>query len=149
VSLPGVEAGSVIEYVVKHTYSREPFFSWETAFASSDRINDLAVTFDFPSALKPKLRADFDGHVTTNDKDGRRVVTYRWQDLQPVPRELSAPPYFVEFPDVILSAGNWAEYGRSIAKAVEPCLSRQRKTEAKAKELTAGLSEPVAKITAI
>jgi len=149
VSLPGVEAGSVIEYAVKHSYTKEPLFSWATAFASSDRVDDLALTFDFPSAFKPKLRVDFDGHVATDEKDGRRVITYRWQDLQPVPREVAAPPYFIEFPDVVVSGGKWTEYARAVAKAVEPCLAGQRNTKTKAKELTAGLTDPVAKITAI
>lgn len=149
VSLPGVEAGSVINYTVKHTYTRQPLFFWETAFASSDRVDDIALAFDFPASFKTKLRADFDGHVSHETKDGRRLITYRWQGLDPVPREISAPPYFIEFPDVILSAGDWTEYARGVAKAIEPCLAGQRNTKAKAKELVAGLTDPVAKITAI
>ncbi len=161
VSLPGVEAGSLIEYAVKHTYDKHPLFSWATAFASSDRVDDLVVTFDWPSDFKPKLRADFAGHVATEAKDGRRFTSYHWQNLEPVPREISAPPYFIEFPDVIVSAGDWTEYARAVAKAIEPCLAAHGKARkasgpsafptiaAKAKQLTANLTDPVAKITAI
>lgn len=149
VALPGVEMGALVEYTIVQTARKRPMLSLAHAFATSERLNDYTLVLDFPAALRPKLRVDFSGHVVTEEKNDRRISTYTWRNLEPVAREPAAPPMFVEFPDLILSTGDWAAYAKAVQQALAPRLANQPATAAKAKELTAGLTDPVAKIIAI
>lgn len=149
VSLPGVEIGATIDYVLEHDYSQRPMFTWQQAFATEDRIDRLEVNFDFPADQPLKQRTDFTGHVTVSEQAGRRLVQYRFTELEPVLRETAAPPYFVEFPDLLLSTGEWSDYARAVARAVEPCLKDQTVTAAQARSLTNGIGSTAEQVVAI
>ena len=151
VSLPGVEVGSTIEYAVTETAKEQPIFSSGAAFTTSDRIREMVLTYDLPDGVTPKMEMDFpaEGHMTEEKKDGRRVITFTWKDLEPRQREASAPPTWMDSPDFIMSAGSWTTYATEVGSHANPMLVGQTASVAKAKELAATKDTPVAQMTAI
>ena len=151
VSLPGVEVGATVAYAIKTSVKDQPMFHAAHAFASRDAIKDTEFSYDLPAALDPQLVMDFpkDGHFTDVVKDGRRKLSFHWQDIQPQAAERAAPPTWVDAPDFAMSTGKWSDYATAVGARVAPLLANQPASIAKAKELVAGQSEPMAKLTAI
>lgn len=151
VSLPGVEVGSTVEYAVNITVKDQPMFHSAYAFTSRDAIKDTEFLYDLPEHLNPELVMDFPkaGHLTDVTKDGRRKLTFTWQDIKPQTSESAAPPAWVDAPDFAMSTGHWADYATTIGTRLAPLLEKQAASVAKAAELVAGLTGPLAKLTAI
>lgn len=151
VSLPGVEVGSTIEYAVRETQKDQPLFSGSSAFSSSERIDEMTLSYDMPAGVAPKMAMDFpaEGHMTETTSDGRRTLTFTWHDIEPRQREASAPPAWMDSPDFVMSTGSWPTYAADIGRRTAPMMTAQQATADKAKELTAGTTDPVARITAI
>jgi len=151
VSLPGVEVGSVVEYAVKTTVKDQPMFSSAFAFTSRDAVKETEFSYDLPENLNPELVMDFPkkDHVTDVVKDGRRKISFKWRDIKPEAAEREAPPAWVQEPNFAMSTGKWPDYVASVAARVKPMLENQPASAAKAGELVAGITEPVAKLTAI
>ncbi|MEI6654394.1 MAG: DUF3857 domain-containing protein [Verrucomicrobiota bacterium] len=151
VSLPGVEVGSMVAYAIKTTAKDHPMFHAAYAFASRDAIKDTEISYDMPAALDPHLVMDFpkEGHFTEAVRDGRRKLSFHWQDIKPQAAEHLAPPDWVDAPDYAMSTGNWSDYATAVGARLALLLDNQPAAVAKARELVAGLSEPQAKLSAI
>ena len=151
VSLPGVEVGSTVAYAIKTTAKDQPMFHAAYAFASRDAIKDTEISYDMPAQLDPHLVMDFpkDGHFTEVVGDGRRRLSFHWQDIKPQAAENLTPPDWVDAPDFAMSTGNWSDYAKAIGSRLTPLLENQPASVAKAKELAAGHSKPLAQLTAI
>jgi len=151
VSLPGVEVGSKVAYAIKTSAKDQPMFHAAHAFASRDAIQDTEFTYNMPAQLDPLLVMDFpkDGHFTDVVKDARRILSFHWRDIKPQVAENLAPPDWVDAPDFAMSTGNWCNYATTVGSRLAPLLDNQSASVAKAKELVAGLSEPLTKLTAI
>ena len=151
VSLPGVEVGSIIEYSVKQTAKDQPIFSKGYTFASSESVKNVELSYDFPEDIKPRMEIDFptDGHMTDRTKDGRRKITFVWNDISPRTREASAPPSWMDAPDFVMTTSTWPEYAKAVGQQIAPLCMNQAASIAKANELIAGKTTPIEKITAI
>lgn len=151
VSLPGVEVGSVIEYVIKRTTKDQPIFDKEYAFASHDRVDHLELSYDVPADLALRMKHDFpsSGHMTDVTDNGRRMITFVWDGIPPRTREGSAPPLWMEAPDFVMSAATWPEYATAVGRSVAPMVSNQPSSVAKANVLIAGKTTASEKLTAI
>ena len=151
VSLPGVEVGSIIEYSVKQTAKDQPIFSKGYTFASSESVKNVELSYDFPEDIKPRMEIDFptDGHMTDRTKDGRRKITFVWNDISPRTREASAPPSWIDAPDFVMTTSTWPEYAKAVGQQIAPLCMNQTASIAKANELIAGKTTPIEKITAI
>ncbi len=151
VSLPGVEVGSIIEYSVKLTAKDQPIFSKGYTFSSTESVKNVELSYDLPADIKPRIEMDFptDGHMTDVTKDGRRKITFVWNDISPRSREASAPPPWMDSPDFVMTTSTWPEYAAAVGRQVAPMLVNQTASTAKAKELIAGKTTPSEKMTAI
>jgi hypothetical protein len=151
VSLPGVETGAVVEYAIRTEVKDQPMFSCEHAFSSPDAVKETEFSYDLPEHLNPQLVFDFpkEGHLTDVVAGGRRKLSFKWRDIQPQAAEDEAPPSWVDAPDFAMSTGNWASYAHSVEQAVAPKLANQPASVAKAAELAAAFTDPMAKLTAI
>ena len=151
VSLPGVEVGSTVAYAIKTTVKDQPMFHAAHAFASRDAIKETEYSYDLPADLDPHLVMDFpqNGHFTEVVKDGRRKLSFLWHDIKPQAAEKAAPPAWVDAPDFAMSTGKWSDFASAVGARVAPLLENQPASMAKAKELVAGQTEPLAKLTAI
>jgi hypothetical protein len=151
VSLPGVEVGSMIAYAIKTRAKDRSMFHSAYAFASYDAIKNTEISYDFPAELDPHPVMDFpkDGHFTETVRDGRRKLSFYWQDIKPQPAENLAPPDWVDAPDFTMSTGNWSDYAITVGVQLTPLLENQPASVTKAGVLVDGHSEPLAKLTAI
>ena len=151
VSLPGVEVGSIIEYSVKQTAKDQPIFSKGYTFSSTESVKNVELSYDLPADIKPRIEMDFptDGHMTDLTKDGRRKITFIWNDISPRTREASAPPSWMDAPDFVMTTSTWPEYAKAVGQQIAPLCMNQAASIAKANELIAGKTTPMEKITAI
>ncbi|NDG63563.1 MAG: DUF3857 domain-containing protein [Planctomycetes bacterium] len=151
VSLPGVEVGSIIEYSVKQTAKDQPIFSKGYTFSSTESVKNVELSYDLPADIKPRIEMDFptDGHMTDLTKDGRRKITFVWNDISPRTREASAPPSWMDAPDFVMTTSTWPEYAKAVGQQIAPLCMNQAASIAKANELIAGKTTPMEKITAI
>lgn len=151
VSLPGVEVGSTVEYAVKTTMKDQPMFHSAHTFTSPDAVKVTEFSYDLPEHLNPALVMDFpkEGHLTDVVKGGRRKLTFKWRDIKPQASEREAPPAWEDAPNFAMSTGKWSDYAVEVGAQVAPRLENQPAGIAKAGDLLASITEPLAKITAI
>ncbi len=151
VSLPGVEVDSVVHYRYVRKDKGQPFFNTELALASFDRIKELTYTFDLPEGLPFRSMHDLPAGEAYSEKvaEGRRILTLRAQNLQPISKESGTPPTWVDMPDFIGSAGNWEAWIKHLKEAFEKNLVVTDVVKAKATELTSKAETPLARIQAL
>ena len=142
-NLPGVEIGSTIDYIVKHTYKNQSFFSLREYFKMGMPIEKKQVTLTKPIDLKLDIsflqgEEIFSSQPTT--KEG--LITYVWDcEKQPqIEPERYQPPAWTARPTLMLSTGNWGSYTEELAQIVSKLNTKQTKSAEKAKELTESIT---------
>ena len=173
VNLPGVEIGSVIRYVTAQTTTNAPVAEAFTySFGGRDPYDFEEVEVHVPDGMRFAvdngrfLRADGScrdkgaGYAVETNAAGR---VFRWtmRDLAAVPSEPLQPPDGLWRPTFSLSAADWREYGSALVDALARArgdagfwpwsgdASRSEGIRRRAREITAGLDAPAARIHAV
>ncbi len=147
-SLPGVDIGCIIDYVITSRVTGKPFFSTIATFNAHEPIDLKTVSLTAPDKLDLKLRnTDVDETITT----GSGTVTYTWTATnQPaVKQEESLPAWWTFNPSVFISCGNWKDYGRNVLHRLQDAADGQPAAEALARKLAEGKDNKRAKAIAI
>lgn len=146
VSLPGVETGSVVTVTTRRTQREAPFFAVELPFRGFEPIARMTVELVVPRDL-PLVWEDPGSavHYVRREHDTR--ITHCWEirDQPALRREEDLPPAFAFAPVLRASAGNWADYAKSVDAAFAAALADDRQAAALARKLTQGIEEPLAR----
>ncbi len=147
VSLPGVETGSVTVVTTRRTQEGAPFFSLQTAFRGHEPIDRMAVEIIAPAALPLRLEQP-GGAVQYSRREADGRITHRWEvrDQQALAREDRLPPAFAFLPVLRASTGSWPEYAAAVRRACDKALAHDRRAAARARELTAGVRDPMQRL---
>ena len=173
VNLPGVEIGSVIRYVTAQTTTNAPVAeALSYSFGGRDPYDFEEVEVHVPDGMRFAvdntrfLKADGScrhagaSHEVETNASGR---VFRWtmRDVGAVPSEPSQPPDSLWRPTFSMSAADWREYGTALVDAFARArgdagfwpwsgdASRSAGVRRRAREITAGLDTPSARIHAI
>ena len=148
VSLPGVETGSVTVVTTRRTQEGAPFFSLQTAFRGHEPIDRMAVEIVVPAALPLRFEAPGGDVQYSRREEGGGRITHRWEvrDQPALAREDRLPPAFSFLPVLRASIGDWAAYADSVRRACNTALADDHRTAAHARELTAGIRDPLQRL---
>ncbi|MCK5852637.1 DUF3857 domain-containing protein [bacterium] len=150
-SLPDVDIGSIIQYEIKRTYKKHPFFAMRMSFNGFDSIIEDSVKVSLPDSSKVKLQNPDSDEIESskNEEDGKQIYEWTTSDQRPVRKEKSLPPWYYFNPTVFLSTGNWPEYADRVGRKFIAAANNQSECSAKAKELIANCKTDNEKIIAI
>ncbi|RLD12355.1 MAG: hypothetical protein DRI44_00865 [Chlamydiae bacterium] len=150
-SLPDVDVGNIIEYEIKRTYKKHPFYALRTSFNSFDSIVDETVRVALPATTRVKVKNPDSDEIESskNEEDGKIIYEWKTSDQRPVRKEKNLPPWYYFNPTVFLSTGNWTDYADKVGRIFLAAAKNQTECAAKAKELTANSKTDNDKIIAI
>jgi len=150
-SLPDVDIGNIIQYEIKRTYKRHPFFAMRMSFNGFDSIIEDSIKVTLPDSSKVKLMNPDSDEIESskNEEDGKQIYEWKTSDQRPVRKEKSLPPWYYFNPTVFLSTGNWPEYADRVGRKFIAAADNQSKCSEKAKELIANCKTDNEKIIAI
>lgn len=150
-SLPAVNVGSVIEYVVKTEAFDRPFFSMIHTFGGFDpvRTNRLCVVIPRDLALRVEDRTEQAARLKRSE-DGE-AVRLTWEALDPpvLRPEDALPPLWNVLPAVLLSSGRWTDYAATVCGHLERASRDRRQVRRRVRERLRGTSSPREKIQAV
>ncbi|MFC1468023.1 DUF3857 domain-containing protein [Verrucomicrobiota bacterium] len=137
-NLPGVEAGSIIEYEVLRTIKGKPFFSAREYFAGNDPVIRKTVRITTPKKMAFKKWHSLPSELSKEIKQRKDTRTYIWKaENQPGHKpEANLPPMWTIRPAVIASTGKLDEYAGTVLEALNAATENQAITANKARELT-------------
>jgi hypothetical protein len=149
VNLPAVEIGSVIRTTVAETVTNSPVpFSESNAFGATSPVGLEEVEFHVPAGMRFAVKGK---PTKTIDKtDGGKC--YKWSVKNPkrIPDEPSQPGVATWRKSYTVSAADWNETGMELISALDEAAEKEfSRAKETAKELTASLDTPEAKIEAI
>ncbi len=157
VSFPGLTPGSTLEYEYEEEMRNLFYLPGAFDFQENIPARSKVLTVRAPATFALRFAAQGSLDYTKDEKDG--VITHRWQarDVPPLKSEIDMPPENDVVPRVRIYLRSFV-YGADKVDATDwngiarwtRDLSRERQvpTEevaAKARELTAGLTDPAAK----
>ncbi|AQQ08667.1 putative protein involved in cytokinesis, contains TGc (transglutaminase/protease-like) domain [Sedimentisphaera cyanobacteriorum] len=162
-SLPGVEAGSVIEYSVKRTLKNRPYFSMYRTFQGYEPHRRMTVKLNIPSNIETQIVCDDNGILNPGTVSGAGIIerkssenagikTYVWtaEDIPALKAESSLPPKYAYTPFLRVSTGQIGEYADMVSiAAASRVASQEERVSEKAKEITKGAKSEKEIITAI
>jgi transglutaminase-like putative cysteine protease len=151
VTLPGVETGSVIRFVVRRTQRDAPFFSLEQNFGGFDPVARASLEVIAPRGLALAADTRHGELLRATCRTNGAAVVRRWEagPLPAAQAEEHLPPWFAWRPAVLLSAGDWARYSRDVRRAFERALDDDRAARRRGRELARGLRDPLARLAAV
>lgn len=151
VNLPGVEAGSLIEYQVTRKNLGIPFFSTAEYFAGRNPITEKSVRVELPYKLDLKMNCTAPGAIRqrTAHKDDRVIHEWSAQNCAVIRNEDRLPPEWITAPALLLSCGDVKRYSAQVETALLAAAGKNEAAKLKALELTQGLKTRTEKITAI
>ncbi len=150
-SLPDVDIGNIIQYEIKRTYKKHPFFAMRTSFNGFDSIIEESVKISLPDSTKVKLLNPDSDEIESskNEEDGKQIYEWITSDQRPVRKEKSLPAWYYFNPTVFITTGNWPEYADRVGSKFIAAANNQSECSAKAKELIANCKTENEKIIAI
>lgn len=152
ISLPGVEIGSVIRFVVRRTQRNASFFCIEQPFGGADPVESASLELIAPASLPMATRVPHGGErLKASVFNEGQTVRRRWEahGLPALAPEEDLPPWRVFQPTVLASCGNWKDYARETRRSFDELMRRQPLTRLKARELVAGVHGDRARVRAI
>jgi transglutaminase-like putative cysteine protease len=149
-SLPGVEAGSVIEHTVERELFNRPLLSVRALFASFDPVESMTVTMTYPAGMSPAIREPSAPFITreTSEKGEVKRAVWRAKDIEPLATEGNIPPLQSFVPCLTVSSGDWKNYTDPAARAITKAADSGSVRDI-ALKLTSGLKTPLEKIKAL
>jgi transglutaminase-like putative cysteine protease len=158
VHVAGLEPGDRLEYRVVTTLVHPPFapdFFFSHSFGEENNAAKESLELDLPAGRQVTLRTapGLPAPVTVSSGAGSDARTvYRWSLSEPqkLPNENEQGEVGRTTPDVTLSTfPSWEEVSQRLALSLAPQAKAVPEIEAKAKALTAGAAEPLARLQAI
>ncbi len=151
ISLPGVEIGSVIRTVVRRTQRDAPFFALEQPFGGFDPVTACSLEIAAPRDLNLRVETCHDVLLHATCVTNAATIVRRWEAglLPAVKPEDSLPAWRMFCPTVLLSAGDWRAYARTLDHAFAQVMRRQPGACERARALVRGLHDETARLRAI
>ncbi len=149
-SLPGVQAGSEIQYTITREHKDRPFFGIIGMFRGFDPIvkKKIVLTYDgkLPIDISPVPEGVKESKEVSN---GKVRMTWEVENAQAIKSEPSMPPVWSFVPSIFISAGDWKSYGTASKDVLEKAVANQPAAAAMTVKLTEKLSTDTEKILAI
>jgi len=119
-SLPGVVPGATTDVTVTRRCKNRPFFCLAVPFAADSPIVRKVFTTNQPKSLPLRRSATPDG-VTERETADHDRVRHAWtaEDVPQLPSEPGQPPFWMFAPTVVVSSGDYADFGRKLAAALD------------------------------
>lgn len=140
-SLPGVEVGSVIETEIIHKAKDRPFVSGCEFFRDTNPIVKRTVTYSYPEGLAVKMaKRNWSGVSEKITKaDGRVTIEWTVEGQPSIAEEPNLPPRWVYAPSVLVSTGDWKDYGAELGALLDKASKDQPQAIKRAGQLAVGL----------
>lgn len=150
-SLPGVEAGSIIEYTVTASCRGMPFFSAVEPFAGHHPVARKTVRIEAPHGMKFDTLVTDPGAVRqrTWHQDGKTVYEWQIENRRAIRKEDRLPPEWVSRPALLVSNGELKRYAAETEKVLLQAARENKAAAVQARRLTAGLKSGLEKITVL
>ena len=118
-SLPGVVPGSTIETTVRSSCRNRPFFHLAVAFAADSPIVAKRFTVEAPKELQLRHSPAPEGVRYSESREHERA-NYEWEaeNIPQLPTEPGRPPLWMYAPTVVVSSGDYADFGKKLAAAL-------------------------------
>jgi len=118
-SLPGVVPGATTDVTVTRVCKNQSFFCLAVSFAADSPIVRKVFSVSLPKSLPLRRSATPDG-VTENETPDNDRIRYVWtaEDVPQLPSEPGQPPLWMFAPTVVVSSGDYADFGRKLAAAL-------------------------------
>ncbi len=151
ISFPGVDIGSVIRSTVRTTRRNASFFSLEEAFADFIPVENLSLEIVSPLGLNLHTQTSMDEALQMSSVTNGERVVHRWtsEPQHGVAREENLPPCYEFMPTILVSAGDWAEYGRCLDRVFEAAMYGQTGACEQARAIVKDLRDVDARLTVI
>ncbi len=149
-SLPGVQAGSEIQYTITSEHKDRPFFGIIGLFRNFDPIAKKKVVLIYDGKLPVNISPAPEGVKESKDiSNGKVRMTWEVENAQAIKAEPALPPVWSFAPSIFISTGDWKSYGTASSEVLEKAAADQPKSAAMAVKLTEKLSADSEKILAI
>jgi transglutaminase-like putative cysteine protease len=134
-NLPGVEIGSIIEYVVVSSVNGKPFFSTTQTFNGHEPIDKKTVKLTAPKELNLTFENTGIPETKTTSDD---AITYTWtaENQIPVKQEENLPSWWTFNPTLFISSSSWESYGSNVLSHLVAATQNQPETKALSAQLT-------------
>ncbi|WP_294505453.1 DUF3857 domain-containing protein [uncultured Victivallis sp.] len=118
-SLPGVVPGATVETVVRRVCRNRPFFHLAVVFAADSPIVAKRFTVEAPKKLQLRYSAAPE-EVTFSESRENELALYEWSaaNLPQLPAESDRPPLWMYAPTIVVSSGDYADFGKKLAAAL-------------------------------
>ena len=118
-SLPGVVPGAVVETAVTRRNRDQSFFCLAVPFAAESPIVRKTFTVELPKDLPLRRSATPNGVIAGESHDnGLSRYTWTAENVPQLPEEPGQPPRWMFAPTVVISSGDYAEFGRKLAASL-------------------------------
>ncbi|MDD5728233.1 MAG: DUF3857 domain-containing protein, partial [Victivallales bacterium] len=136
VSLPGIQAGSLVEYELVSKNRKQPFVSTTALFREDCPLLEEEVSLRYPEKLAVKLAAAAVSGEPDTAKNGKIIKTWKCSNIDAIPPEINTPPSWLFVPRLEISTGNWKDYSAALKKQLETAAANQPESEKLALELS-------------
>ena len=148
VNLPGVEIGSVVQYELRSTVDRKPFFSAIETFNGPNPVDRCVVRLAAPTNLPLTVRAP--GIASTRSLSNGILERVWISTNQPgLKAEEDLPEWWTFNPALLLSAADRAAYFADLLDRLRAASENQPRTAALAKRLVENRHEFDARVLAL
>lgn len=149
-SLPGVVPGSTVETLVRRTCRNRPFFHLAVAFAADSPIVAKRFTVEAPKSLQLRYSTAPEG-VSFAESRENELAHYEWsaENIPQLPAEPGRPPLWMYAPTVVVSNGDYADFGQKLASALNAETLDAPKAAALARKLAPESMAADARVNAI
>ena len=151
ISLPGVEIGATIRYTTRCTFKEHPFFALTEYFQGFNPMHRKTVRLKAPRTLELQIKAAGPATIAEHrTRDGEfQMLEWQTENMPALRKEDSLPPAWALGPTVMVSAGDWRRYSRAVLPVLENAAVSGPSVAALARQLTAGLQAPPARLRAL
>ncbi|MFC1478956.1 DUF3857 domain-containing protein [Planctomycetota bacterium] len=118
ISFPGVSIGSIIAYEYEITRTKRPFFCTIQKLQEEEPVVRKSVAIIHPENIPLTIESTYKippQNITKNNG----MVTRTWiaDNIDRIKGEPDRPPLWMLVPSLIVSAGNWEEYRKTVLQA--------------------------------
>lgn len=149
-SLPGVQVGSEISYILIKDHRNRPFFSIIGQFRNFDPVGSKKLTLSYDEKLNVNISPPPAGvKYSALRNDGKVQHTWEVSSVPAIKAEPSLPPVWSFSPAIFITTGEWKSYARQVGAAIESAAANQNAATELALKLTGNLNSTREKIVAI
>jgi hypothetical protein len=151
-NLPGVDIGSRIEVEFEITSTNKPFLAGFEAFQLPDALQQKSFTLTAPREVAiHKLVSGPAGLVKDQTKSDPSKQTFVWTstNMTATPAESQLPPEWSYLPGVQYFVGDLNAYLKDLNQRMTERSEKSAAAAAKAKEMTAGISNQLDQVAAL